>query len=144
MRSPLLVVSRSMTLAACAGLSSVATVACSDAPLGPRRAAERLVASRAAGASHDSITALGNGVYRLVVHHPCTGAAGVLDLGKVFGDSSAARLMKIDRGPNCGCAPTIPPPSWMKGYTCTLTSWECDDHSSSCNYQCKPPDIVYV
>ena len=123
-------------------LTILSAVACSDAPVGPRRVVQQVVAARA---SRDSITPLGNGAFLLTVHHPCTSAAGALDFGNVLRDSSAARLMAIDRGPRCGCPWTIPtPPGWPKTYVCTLVSWECDDHSSGCNYKCAPPVIVWA
>ena len=117
-----------------------AGVACADSPLAPR------IASHSLSAPRDSVTLIQHGdVYQLVVQHPCSnGRASALDAFRGFGDSTTALLMNIDRGPKCGCAETIPPPARLKGYICTLTTWDCGDWGSSCNYQCSKPVIVYV
>jgi hypothetical protein len=144
MRSTQFAISRSVALAAAVGLSLLTAVACADAPLGPQSGPEQRSAS---SASTDSITLLREGsVYRLVVQHPCTGGgpATALDAWQGFGGPPTGLLINVDRGPKCGCPETIPPPTQLKGYVCTLTTWDCGTWGSSCNYQCTKPVIVYV
>jgi hypothetical protein len=139
---------RLLALAAAAALPLIALAACSDTPFQPRTAAVARDAD--VGFTSDSIALVKVGsLYALTVTHPCASDApnGLLDTMQPFGAQAApvgetAMLRNTGGGTNpCGCPATVPPPSRIPGWTCTLVTWECAPGSgvTSCSYSCSPP-----
>jgi len=131
---------RLVAVAAIVALPLVALAACSDSPMQPKSRPAPSAQSAQLASDAGKLMQVG-GSYLLAVQHPCSADSAASMLSASPFSTNTANLMNNGGGTNpCGCPATVPPPSRLPGWTCTLKTWECAPGTgSTCYYTCTPP-----